>query len=197
MKPGGLAVITLVWLSAAVGGAVAITRYKSTPATLVVPAPGEALPSRSTVRLAADRPTLIVAVHPHCPCTKATFTELEKFLTQHRGQVAPLLLFVQPEGEDASFIHGALWDRAGQWPGVQRSIDVDGTESKRLGAGTSGTALLYAADGKLLFRGGLTVARGHEGDSPGAERMAALLAGQPARSTAPVFGCGLENEGGS
>ena len=197
MRSGGLFIVITVWLAAAGVGAVALTRYKSTPASLTAPSPGERLPATSTIRLAEDRPTLIVTVHPHCPCTKATFTELEKFLTQQHGKVAALLLFVQPEGEDASFIQGALWDRAGQWPGVQRTIDVDGTESKRLSATTSGTTLLYAADGKLMFRGGLTVARGHEGDSPGAERMSALLAGQPALSTAPVFGCGLENKGGS
>lgn len=197
MRFGGLFIVITLWLSAAVAGAVALTRYKSTPASSTAPSPGEALPSTSTIHLAADRPTLVVTVHPHCPCTKATFTELEKFLTRQHGKVAALLLFVQPEGEDASFIQGALWDRAGQWPGVQRSVDIDGTESKRLGATASGTALLYAADGTLLFRGGLTVARGHEGDSPGAERMTALLAGQPALSTAPVFGCGLENKGGS
>lgn len=196
MRSGGLFIVIALWLTAAVAGAVVLTRYKSTPASLVSPAPREVLPAGSTVRLAEDRPTVIVTVHPQCPCTRATFTELQKFLTRQQGKVAALLLFVQPEGEDASFIHGALWDRAGQWPDVQRTIDVDGTVSKRLGAHTSGTALLYAPDGRLLFRGGLTVARGHEGDSPGAERMTVLLAGQPALSTAPVFGCGLENEEG-
>lgn len=197
MRRGALFLITAVWLAAAVAGAVSLTRYKSTSAPLNAPAWGERLPSTSTIQLASDRPTLVVTVHPHCPCTKATFTELERFLTRHRNQVATLLLFVQPEGEDATFIEGALWDRAEKWPGVKRTIDVDGAESKRLGATTSGTSLLYAADGKLMFRGGLTIARGHEGDSPGAERMTALLAGQPALPTAPVFGCGLENKGGS
>ncbi|MGV3622915.1 MAG: RedB protein [Archangium sp.] len=197
MRRGGLLIVTVVWLSAAGAGALALTRYKSTPASLVPPAQGEVLPTSSGVQLASDRPTLIVTVHPQCPCTKATFTELEKFLTEQHHKLATLLLFVQPEGEDASFVHGALWDRAGRWPGVLRSIDVDGAESKRLQASTSGTALLFASDGTLLFRGGLTVARGHEGDSPGAERMTALLAGQPALATAPVFGCGLENVGGS
>lgn len=189
--------MTTLWLAAAAAGAVALTRYKSTSAPLSAPAAGETLPVSSAIQLAGDRPTLVVTVHPHCPCTKATFTELERFLTRHRDQVATLLLFVQPEGEDARFVEGALWERAAKWPGVKRSIDVDGAESKRLGATTSGTSLLYAAGGKLLFRGGLTVARGHEGDSPGAERMTALLAGQPALATAPVFGCGLENHGGS
>ncbi len=187
MRRGVVPVLCGVWLFAALGGAAWLTRYKSTAA----PIGPEASPLSSTL-LATDRPTLVMTVHPHCPCTKASFTELEKFLTQHAGRLATVLLFVQPAGEDARFIEGALWARAEAWPGVRRVVDVDGAESKRLGAAASGTALLFAPDGKLLFRGGMTVARGHEGDSPGAERMAALLSGRPALPTAPVFGCGLE-----
>ena len=54
---------------------------------------------------------------------------------------------------------------------------------------TSGHALLFDRDGRLLFRGGITPARGHEGDNFGASAIAARLAGRPARAEAPVFGC--------
>jgi hypothetical protein len=61
---------------------------------------------------------------------------------------------------------------------------------------TSGAVVLYDAAGKLAFRGGITAARGHEGDSFGRQRIMALLNGAHAdRADAPIFGCALENEG--
>lgn len=83
MRRGVVPVLCGAWLSAALGGAAWLTRYKSTAA----PIGPEASPL-STALLATDRPTLVMTVHPHCPCTKASFTELEKFLTQHAGRLA-------------------------------------------------------------------------------------------------------------
>ncbi|HLB76837.1 MAG TPA: hypothetical protein VJO72_07370, partial [Candidatus Dormibacteraeota bacterium] len=49
--------------------------------------------------------------------------------------------------------------------------------------------------GRLLFQGGITATRGHEGDSFGQERIASLLTtGAADRADAPVFGCALEQE---
>jgi len=66
--------------------------------------------------------------------------------------------------------------------------------------------LLYDAAGALRFSGGITAARGHEGDSMGAAAILSLLsaaspavtaalapeARQTALRAAPVFGCPLE-----
>jgi hypothetical protein len=61
--------------------------------------------------------------------------------------------------------------------------------------GTSGAVLLYSSDGKLLFQGGITPARGHQGDSFGRQRILALLDGDaPDRRDAPVFGCALASD---
>ena len=71
--------------------------------------------------------------------------------------------------------------------------DADGVEAARFGAKTSGQALLYAADGRLLFHGGLTPSRGHEGDNEGLRRVTAILDGKAARDESPVFGCSLRD----
>jgi hypothetical protein len=56
-------------------------------------------------------------------------------------------------------------------------------------------AVLYDARGRLLFSGGLTSARGHEGDSFGLRRIRSLLlTGEADRRDAPVFGCSLHHE---
>ena len=73
--------------------------------------------------------------------------------------------------------------------------DASGVEAARFGAGTSGAVLLYSSDGTLLFAGGITPARGHQGDSFGRQRLLALLDGAAAdRRDAPVFGCALQNQ---
>ena len=87
-----------------------------------------------------------------------------------------------------------LWSSAARIPGVHVLRDDGAREAERFGIATSGTVALYDARGKLLFHGGITPARGHEGDSFGRERVISLLAtGKADRADAPVFGCALSN----
>jgi hypothetical protein len=51
--------------------------------------------------------------------------------------------------------------------------------------------LLFDAGGKLAFEGGITAARGHEGDNTGREAIAAHISGRPAPNSQPTFGCAL------
>jgi hypothetical protein len=70
--------------------------------------------------------------------------------------------------------------------------DVDGTEARRFGALTSGQVVVYDADGRLRFSGGITPARGHAGDNAGRSAIIALLEGASSASVeTPVFGCSL------
>jgi hypothetical protein len=68
--------------------------------------------------------------------------------------------------------------------------DIDGREARHFQAFTSGQTLLYSSEGELLFSGGITIARGHEGDNSGRLAIESLLANSAAevRQT-PVFGC--------
>ena len=55
--------------------------------------------------------------------------------------------------------------------------------------------VLYDIQGRLLFSGGITSARGHEGDSAGLQRISSLLrTGKADRSDAPVYGCSMRHE---
>jgi hypothetical protein len=52
--------------------------------------------------------------------------------------------------------------------------------------------VLYDARGQLVFRGGITSARGHAGDNYGADAVAEFVnTGVRSRSLTPVFGCSL------
>jgi hypothetical protein len=67
-------------------------------------------------------------------------------------------------------------------------------EAGRFGAETSGHTLLYGADGRLLFSGGITASRGHAGENAGESAIIALVNHQtPLRSQTLVFGCSLTN----
>jgi len=52
--------------------------------------------------------------------------------------------------------------------------------------------VVYDPSGRLLFRGGITSARGHAGDNAGRSAIvAAVEANDPARMATPTFGCEL------
>jgi hypothetical protein len=77
-------------------------------------------------------------------------------------------------------------------PGAEISWDVGNQEAMLFGARTSGFAVLYDPSGNLLFQGGVTGSRGHEGRNKGAQRLAdALLTLHPEHDGSFVFGCSL------
>ncbi len=88
--------------------------------------------------------------------------------------------------------------RAACIPGVSVLADPDGVEARRFGALTSGDAFLYDAGGRLVFRGGITPSRGHQGESAGRSAIEAFLkGGRPRTATAPVFGCPIRSQHGA
>jgi hypothetical protein len=104
---------------------------------------------------------------------------------------------VRPMGSPASWISSSSqnWALAAGIPGVQVNEDVDGAEAARFGAATSGEVVLYGADGKLRFRGGITGVRGHEGDNLGLQKLMAAVASAPAGvGESKVYGCALQDE---
>jgi len=73
--------------------------------------------------------------------------------------------------------------------------DEDGIEARSFGAVTSGQALLYSAQGRLLFSGGITESRGHSGDNAGRSAIESLVMngseGLRTPASTPVYGCPL------
>jgi hypothetical protein len=136
---------------------------------------------------------LVMTIHPHCPCTRASVTELNNLMALLRGNnVKGYVLAVKPAEFPDEWVNTESYRNAGRIPGVEVLLDVDGTESGRLGAATSGQVLLYDPEGRLLFAGGLTPDRGHLGDSPGRQRIVSLVkTGTADAKDSLVFGCSL------
>ena len=130
--------------------------------------------------------------HPRCPCTRASVVELNRLMVLCPRRASVVVLFLEPPGCSGKWVRTDLWRDAAAIPGVRVTADREGKVAKRFGATTSGDTLLYSPDGRLLYHGGLTGSRGHEGDNAGLESLVALLDGrEPATQRTPVYGCPL------
>lgn len=139
-----------------------------------------------------DRPTLIMALHPKCACSRASLESLARLKANFPNSFETRLLYYTPKDTEPSWAHGSSWDIAAQIPGARRVIDPLGAEAKSFGATTSGHVLLYSPDGQLLFSGGVTPSRGHSGDNAGMAAITSILRHeQPTVSRTPTFGCSL------
>lgn len=188
-KPQLLLCLSLgVWLLVVGAGLGAISKYEGTAgASATAPA---VWPSNSRIQTEPGKPTLVMLVHPHCPCSRASIGELAILMAQAERRVNARVLFVKPPDFADDWEKTDLWASAAAIPGVTVSVDEEGAEARRFGSHTSGQVVLYGADGSLLFSGGITSARGHAGDNAGRSALAALLAGdQTGVNQTPVFGC--------
>src|SRR5262249_29850459 len=139
-------------------------------------------------------PALVMLAHPMCPCTRASLAELARLSRRLEGRVTTHVLFIRPDGTPDSWAHSDLWDLARAIPGVEAVEDPGAREAARFGGMTSGQVLLYGADGHLQFAGGITSARGHEGDNPGSDRIVDWVTrGRAELAQSPVFGCPLHD----
>jgi hypothetical protein len=191
-----LPLVIVAWAALVAGGTVALARYKAQPGPQA--AGPASWPAESIAPRLEGLHTLVMLAHPRCPCTMASLTELARLLSRLDGRVRSSVVFIRPSGAEDEWRATELWRRAEDIPGLTIVDDPGGVEARRFGAYTSGHVFLYAPDGALRFSGGITSARGHEGDSPGQARIIALVStfglGDEATSAeAPVFGCALED----
>lgn len=178
------------WLLIISVGIATLWNYESTPG--VAAATPNLWPAASRIRPAADRATLVMLAHPHCPCTRASINELARLMTQAQGRVTAYVLFVKPPDFSDRWAQTDLWETAAAIPGVTPVLDVEGVEAGLFRAETSGQTALYDAAGNLLFSGGITSARGHAGDNAGRAAVVSLLTSDEAGAQdTPVYGCPL------
>lgn len=184
------AIACCLWLAAVVAGMTALVRYANTPGPPA--AAPEIWPAQSRLAARPDRPTLVMFAHPQCPCSRASIGELALLMARVQGRADAHVIFYQPANAAPGWEQAGLRQAAEVIPGVRVGTDVDGVEARRFGAFVSGQTVLYSADGRLRFSGGITAARGHSGDNAGRAALAAILLGQRTLAAkTPVFGCFL------
>lgn len=179
----------VLWVTAIALGARELWHYSQTPGKLA--ATPERWPTAAGGH-ARGKPTLVMFLHPECPCSRASVTELSRLMARMPRELAVTAYFLQLEEEVWSAENSSLWKSVSRLPGVQIEPDMDGRIAKVFGAETSGTTLLYDAEGRLRFRGGITSGRGHEGENESEEALISSLRDMKARPTSTnVFGCSL------
>jgi hypothetical protein len=177
-----LAVIVVGWLGLLAVGFGALQRFDSTPGSIAAAEPRP--------ELRAETYRLVMFVHPHCPCGRAALDELKEIVRTAGPRLTVEVAFVGPPTDREV---PESWAAAERIPGVTVRW-ADGREARAAGARTSGHVVLYDPTGAVRFRGGITISRGHRGPNPGRTAVqAALLDEVPQLSTAPVFGCPLED----
>lgn len=182
--------LTATWLFIVCAGLFGLWRYSATPGELE--SPPTAWPEQSSIERNLDCSNLLVFVHPHCPCSRATLRELNQLVRSCQKKVAARVVFLRPTKFERGWERTDLWQSAVEMPGVTAICDAGGTESEMFCAKTSGLTLLYDKNGALSFQGGITSSRGHEGDNAGRSAITALVLNQTSCvNRTSVFGCCL------
>ena len=188
--PSRVALVVCAWLVAAGIGSAMLLRYENAPGP-ERGAPGH-WPAESRIAHGGGMPTLLIFIHPECPCSRASLGELARLLAQCPGRARACVLMLDVDGLPQDAADTPLWRDAEAIPGVTVLRDTGGAEARAFRGATSGRTLLYGASGGLLFAGGITASRGHAGDNAGRSSLRALLRGEvPEQTATPVFGCPL------
>ena len=185
-----LVATTILWLCAVSAGLWILWGYENAPGARAEPP--QHWPAGSQIHRAPHQATLVMLAHPHCPCSRASLGELASIMAHTQGRLSAYVLFLKPVGFAADWEQTDLWQSSARIPGVTALSDDGGAEARRFHAATSGQALLYDAEGHLLFSGGITGSRGHSGDNAGRTAIVSLVnRGAAERAETFVFGCPL------
>lgn len=183
------------WLGVSAAGAVYLAHYANTPAEAAAAEYPHVFPAESALPRNNDRPALIFFAHPKCPCTRASLNELNRLVTELDGKLQIYFVFTKPAEADETWAETDLRAKAETIPDARVLVDEDERETKLFNAQTSGLILLYDRAGNLRYNGGITAARGHEGDSA-ARRAIFNIVAHDLEQTAKmdVFGCPLRDK---
>jgi hypothetical protein len=149
-------------------------------------------PEGSPIPRVGSRPTLLIFLHPCCPCSRASVAELAHIMSRAAGRVSVHAVLLQPTHPSEHWRGSAIEQDLVELRDVLIWQDRGCSEARRFGVATSGHVLLYDAQGRLTFSGGITSARGHEGDNYGRDTVLMQIMGENGnRVGSPVFGCPL------
>jgi hypothetical protein len=133
--------------------------------------------------------SLVIAVRPDCPTSRATLSEAVRICYRVPGEVKVTALVF---GEDEKSIsQNALF--AGLAKTKARILsDADGEVARRVGLTNSAQALLFSPNGNLLYNGTITGQPDRLGN-PGEEMVVEIIHGSNSMSiNVPPHGCSLQ-----
>jgi hypothetical protein len=182
------------WLILLSTGWWVMTAYSFKRDALRAGGPIERWPDDSQLPRIEGRDTMLVFLHPKCPCSRATVAELQRLFASRGNYARPVSLCVVatiPASAQTSWAQTSLVERSLKLDHARLHVDRGGIEAVLFRAEVSGTVMLFDANGALRYAGGITASRGHEGDNAGRDALAGILAGERYAAHFPTFGCRL------
>lgn len=188
MKKVALIASAIVWVSTIALAYQAVRRFETTPGQA---ADARAFwPAASSIDRRGDDWTLVMLIHPHCSCSRASVQELQAVL-EKAPSVRPWVLVYRPQDFKRGWEQTEVVAAASRLRRSRVRIDENGREAKLFGGFTSGQTFLYDRNGKLRFAGGITSLRGHSGINRGRVDIIDIVSSRGTDGSHPVFGCAI------
>lgn len=178
-----------VWLATVAAAYEAIRRFETTPG-LPASAP-RTWPAATAVGRAPGAWSLVMLVHPHCSCSRASVQELAGIVEKAPRDVQTTVLVYRPREMKPGWERTNVYEGASRIRRVRVMLDLDGAEARLFGGFTSGQTFLYDDQGRLRFAGGVTSLRGHAGLNRGRADVIRIAQQRSGNGTHPVFGCAI------
>ncbi|APZ95482.1 hypothetical protein Fuma_05140 [Fuerstiella marisgermanici] len=182
------------WLLVVLAGIGALTAYSNAPG------PGATMldrwPQDTQLTPSTHKRTLLMFLHPHCPCSRSALRQLEQMMASVAEPVAIKFVFYKPAQQTDSWAQSDMWNSANAISPGNLLVDSDGREAKQFHATTSGHVIVFDEDGQCSFSGGITAGRGHEGDSTAYAAAIDVLNGRDVQNRHyPTYGCTIYPSG--
>lgn len=189
-KPNGsrrVATLAIVWGILTLSGMGWLMAYSGAPSQTIRPL--HHVPPNAGFESEGFR--MAMFIHPFCPCTAASLRELERLLPKSDKPLETMLVF-GAENLEWKANDSRLWGLAKNITSIHCKTDNEQKIRNSFHARVSGEVFLYSPHGELLFHGGITNGRGHEGANAGSESILSIL--NESRQNfikTPVYGCSL------
>ena len=178
--------ITVIWLTLFATAYYVLLQYdfKSSDSKL------SKIPRATQLPISKQGPTLIAFLHAKCPCSRASINEIDRLLTSHGKDLKTIFVFSKEKDLELAWIQESELYKKAQKMSVEIIIDPNNSEAKVFKAQTSGKVFLVSPKQEILFQGGVTASRGHEGNNSGITAIQKILAGKNSQiDFQPSFGC--------
>lgn len=189
LVPLVLAIAALLWITTIAAMLRATRRFESTPGRAA-----DALTSWPVSRRIPRAPgewRLVMLIHPHCSCSRASISELQRIIEKAPRSLRTYIVVYRPSDFARGWEKTDVFTAASRLPRTRIVLDQDGHEARLFHGFTSGQTYLYDGDGKLRFSGGITLLRGHAGFNSGSAEVMRIANSKMGSGTHPVFGCAI------
>jgi hypothetical protein len=186
-------IVFTCWLGIVAMGMTYFNSYSNAPGYAANPPKYWPVGSRIQ-RPDGSKATLLVFLHPRCPCSEATVESLSHVLRYARNKADIVAIVYRPHGSGSKWQEGRLMAKLRSLEPVKIMVDEGGVQARLFDVQTSGQTMLYDAQGYVVFSGGITPSRGHNGDSEGRDSIEGYLSSNTSKGKiSKVFGCSLRH----